>query len=410
MALNCRARAGRKDLICLTFRILLLPKGGPHMRYALLHMAVMAALIVSASGQISGTTSCWVCPVCGSVYSLEVSVPAGAQYYQTALGSIMSLDPNNPDWYCPTCYYTLGTLTFAGNFVLVPCEGLTEQTGYVTEDTGEEMAPVQTLDTSQLGSHAQSDAAGLYNLSGSVLMVVAPRNYQEIELNIPKEAFERRGLDVDVGSKGITTAISMGGENVSVDVDIRNVNLSKYRAVVFVGGIGIEELKLHQDSDYVNLARSAYDRGMIVAAICLAPNILASAGLLTNRNATCADSTYLIQKNVNYTDAPVVRDGAIITGRDPGASSEFAETIISALSEDSRYTTGRVEEQSGALTLVGIGASASLKYRCTVCGYEYDPAVGDPSQGIRPGTPFDELPADWRCPQCGAAKDRFVRA
>ncbi|MDI9616350.1 MAG: DJ-1/PfpI family protein [Methanothrix sp.] len=379
------------------------------MRHVLLCMAFMAALIVSASGQISSTTSCWMCPVCGDVYSLEISVPAGSQYYQTTLGSIMSLDPNNPDWYCPTCY-TLGMLTFAGNFVLVPCEDFTEdETEYAGEESSEETGPAQTDHISPLfSSQIPSNATGFSrNLSGSVLMVVAPKNYQERELNIPREAFERSGLDVDVASKGVTTATSMGGESVSVDVDVRSVNISKYRAVVFVGGIGIEELKLHQDSDYVNLARSAYDRGMIVAAICLAPNILASAGLLTNRNATCADSTYLIQKNVNYTDAPVVRDGSIITGRDPGSSEEFAETIIAAVSEQSRYTTGQVTESGGALTLVGVGAS-SPKYRCTVCGYEYDPAVGDPSRGIHPGTPFDELPADWKCPQCSASKDKFV--
>lgn len=57
---------------------------------------------------------------------------------------------------------------------------------------------------------------------------------------------------------------------------------------------------------------------------------------------------------------------------------------------------------------MGISAS-SPKYRCTVCGYEYDPAIGDPSQGILPATPFDELQVYWKCPQCGASKDKFVR-
>lgn len=47
------------------------------------------------------------------------------------------------------------------------------------------------------------------------------------------------------------------------------------------------------------------------------------------------------------------------------------------------------------------------KYRCTVCQYVYDPAVGDPESGIQPGTPFEELPADWVCPLCGVSKDEF---
>jgi len=47
------------------------------------------------------------------------------------------------------------------------------------------------------------------------------------------------------------------------------------------------------------------------------------------------------------------------------------------------------------------------KYHCTVCGYEYDPLVGDPDAGIQPGTSFDDLPADWVCPECGADKSFF---
>lgn len=47
------------------------------------------------------------------------------------------------------------------------------------------------------------------------------------------------------------------------------------------------------------------------------------------------------------------------------------------------------------------------KYICDICGYEYDPAVGDPDNGIAPGTPFEALPADWVCPMCGVGKEDF---
>lgn len=49
------------------------------------------------------------------------------------------------------------------------------------------------------------------------------------------------------------------------------------------------------------------------------------------------------------------------------------------------------------------------KYRCKVCGYIYDPAKGDPSQEIKPGTPFGELPDSWQCPECGVNKDQFEK-
>jgi rubredoxin len=47
------------------------------------------------------------------------------------------------------------------------------------------------------------------------------------------------------------------------------------------------------------------------------------------------------------------------------------------------------------------------KYRCNVCGYIYDEALGDPDSGIQPGTKFEDLPDDWACPVCGVTKTDF---
>ncbi len=49
------------------------------------------------------------------------------------------------------------------------------------------------------------------------------------------------------------------------------------------------------------------------------------------------------------------------------------------------------------------------KYKCTICGYIYNPEIGDPDSGIEPGTPFDKLPDNWLCPICGAGKDVFQK-
>ena len=49
------------------------------------------------------------------------------------------------------------------------------------------------------------------------------------------------------------------------------------------------------------------------------------------------------------------------------------------------------------------------KYICELCGYVYDPAVGDPDGGIAPGTAFEAIPDDWVCPVCGASKDSFTK-
>ena len=50
------------------------------------------------------------------------------------------------------------------------------------------------------------------------------------------------------------------------------------------------------------------------------------------------------------------------------------------------------------------------KYVCQVCGYVYDPALGDPAGNIPPGTAFENLPETWVCPVCGVPKDQFVAA
>lgn len=49
------------------------------------------------------------------------------------------------------------------------------------------------------------------------------------------------------------------------------------------------------------------------------------------------------------------------------------------------------------------------KWVCTVCGYVYDPEVGDPDSGVAPGTAFEEIPEDWVCPMCGVGKDMFEK-
>jgi rubredoxin len=49
------------------------------------------------------------------------------------------------------------------------------------------------------------------------------------------------------------------------------------------------------------------------------------------------------------------------------------------------------------------------KWECTVCGYIYDPEIGDPDSGIEPGTAFEDLPDDWECPECGVGKEEFEK-
>lgn len=63
----------------------------------------------------------------------------------------------------------------------------------------------------------------------------------------------------------------------------------------------------------------------------------------------------------------------------------------------------------GCVPDVGKGRQAMVRYQCQICGHIYDPDKGDPERGIAPGKAFEELPEDWTCPECGAAKDQYAK-
>ena len=79
--------------------------------------------------------------------------------------------------------------------------------------------------------------------------------------------------------------------------------------------------------------------------------------------------------------------------------------------EDERQKVDPINDQSGIEEADSVPKDAKdpgPTYLCTICAYEYDPAVGDEAQGIPPGTPFEDLPEDWTCPICAAAKSAFI--
>ena len=134
-----------------------------------------------------------------------------------------------------------------------------------------------------------------------------------------------------------------------------------------------------------------------------------------------------INYKIGETQAPVVIDNAlaylearVIQEVDVGTHTIFIGELVGAdviregepmtyayYHQVKRGTTPKtapsyVEEKEVAVPKMA-------KYRCTVCGYIYDPELGDPDGGIKPGTPFEKIPDTWVCPVCGAAKSEFER-
>ncbi len=167
----------------------------------------------------------------------------------------------------------------------------------------------------------------------TILMVVAPLNFRDEELFIPKEFFEKNGINVVSASRDVGIAIGMFGGSINVDIRVSDAVASDYDAVVFVGGSGVDSQMLYDDPGYLKLANDANDADKLVCAICLGPMIPANAGLLSGRSVTVFSSgvSYIEEKGAKYTGAPVTRDGRMITGEGPDAAEEFAKTIVKAL-------------------------------------------------------------------------------
>jgi flavin reductase (DIM6/NTAB) family NADH-FMN oxidoreductase RutF/rubredoxin len=136
-----------------------------------------------------------------------------------------------------------------------------------------------------------------------------------------------------------------------------------------------------------------------------------------------------INYRIGETGAPVVLDNAVsyIEARvtkemDVGTHTIFVGEVVNAdmVAEDKVGMTYEYYHQikggktpKAAATYVEekkeTGTAKMAKYECTVCGYIYDPEKGDPDGGIKPGTAFEDIPEDWVCPVCGAAKDQFKK-
>jgi len=166
-----------------------------------------------------------------------------------------------------------------------------------------------------------------------ILMVVAPEDFRDEEFFEPKEIFQKAGLQIAVASKGVKEAQGLLGGSTPVDIDITQVNLNDYDAVVFVGGPGSNIYFI--DSTALKLAKSAYQSQKIIGAICIAPSILANAGLLQGKKATCfsAEAENLKAKGAQYTGENVTVDGKIITASGSQAAHQFGEAIVKALNQ-----------------------------------------------------------------------------
>lgn len=104
-----------------------------------------------------------------------------------------------------------------------------------------------------------------------------------------------------------------------------------------------------------------------------------------------------------YRTADGSESGFVLAGNKTGMQQRLAKRMPDLLPASSPGSAAAKAASSSACSDDG-------SYECTTCGYLYDPAEGDPGNGIQAGTPWEELPDDWLCPLCGAAKREFKRS
>jgi len=174
-----------------------------------------------------------------------------------------------------------------------------------------------------------------YNLMGKkVLMVIAPGEFRDEEYFKPKEILENAGVEITTASikEGEFTGM-LGAKVYAKSLD--DINLDDYDGIIFVGGIGVAKHGYFENEKILNLARYFYEKGKIVGAECIAPMILAKAGILKDKSATIWKDAELIEEfkslGVNYVDKSVVVDGKIITGNGPTAAEEFGKKYLELL-------------------------------------------------------------------------------
>ncbi len=85
------------------------------------------------------------------------------------------------------------------------------------------------------------------------------------------------------------------------------------------------------------------------------------------------------------------------------------EELVEKIKSDKALQEGFLQEPIATLEkLIGIDLPEEQLNVCP-CGYVYDPAAGDPDNGVAPGTPWEQVPEDWVCPVCGLGKDSFEK-
>jgi len=170
--------------------------------------------------------------------------------------------------------------------------------------------------------------------AGKRVAILAENLYQEMELWVPYYRLREEGAEVKVvGAGGAKSYASKHGYPVSVDAQADQVSAVEFDAVVIPGGYAPDIMRRHPAM--VKLVREAHQQGKVVAAICHAGWMLASADILRGKRATGFHSIKddMVHAGATWADQEVVVDCNLITSRKPDDLPAFCREIVKALSK-----------------------------------------------------------------------------
>lgn len=168
-----------------------------------------------------------------------------------------------------------------------------------------------------------------------IAIIIAFKGFRDSELFIPEKIFKSVDAEVKIVSEEEGIAEGVDRSTVRVDVALSELNVEYFDAIIFIGGPGA--IRYLDNEQSYKLIKKAVKQNKILGAICIAPVILAKAGVLEGKKATVWGSTAnrepqkaLEEQGAIYENGPIVQDGNIITAIGPEAAEEFARKILQA--------------------------------------------------------------------------------
>ena len=193
-----------------------------------------------------------------------------------------------------------------------------------------------TLSGCQKNKNQEEKMSLEFSTQKKAVIVIAFQGFQDFEYSETRRVLEEANIKTIIASSLKGEAQGKMGQKVKVDMIVDEIILEEFDTLVFIGGPGA--LEYVDNSSVHQLIQQAVNQGKILAAICIAPEILAKAGILKGKQATVwsdpvnkSTIEVLEKSGAEYLDQAVVVDGKIITGNGPAASTEFGQKIVEAL-------------------------------------------------------------------------------